>query len=84
MKLRRRILWSTVSKAFCRSTKTPQENCPLSRALRISSVNAVRESVVECPFLKPNWCLEIKLNLDKKRGYIPYMDKLFKNFVNRE
>ena len=49
-----RILWSTVSKAFCRSTNTPPANSPLSRHFLICSMMSIRAWTVEWPLRNPN------------------------------
>ena len=49
-----RIAWSTVSKAFWKSTKTPQPFCPLSSCSRIFSVRWIRAWLVKCFCRNPN------------------------------
>ena len=44
-----RILWSTVSKAFCRLTNTLPANSPLSRHFLIRSMMSIRAWTVEWP-----------------------------------
>ena len=64
--LDRRVLWSTVSDAFCRSINTPHAELSLSSADRINSVRLIRTWFVECLSRKPNWKLERTLFLFKK------------------
>ena len=51
----RSIEWSTVSKTFDRSIKTPRVFLLYSKDSRIWSTNCTVECSVECPVWKPNW-----------------------------
>ena len=72
------MLWSTVSKAFEKSRKLPQENWPSSIALCILSVIRRVACIVECFSLKPNWLTNKMLYLSMK--LIRVIHKLFQYF----
>ena len=68
-----KILSSTVSNAFCNSTKIPQSKLPSTRVCLILSVRLIRAWLVECFCQKPNCKEYIRLLISKKLESLVYM-----------